>query len=126
MGTQRTVPPTLQHVAPYLVEAPQRDGAHHDLGLEAQAVQETRALERYVRRADAERLARRRCQREDVVGRDDEVLARDAERARAPTHGNHKLGRGDLRALALQLKHTATSTAVSVGDDEEKSWGIGV
>ena len=61
-----------------LIEAAQRDGAHHDRRLEARARDEPRALEGDVGRADDERLAGVALEREDVVGRDAMLLsARD-------------------------------------------------
>mmetsp|Transcript_42496 Transcript_42496/g.109727 ORF Transcript_42496/g.109727 Transcript_42496/m.109727 type:complete len:774 (+) Transcript_42496:79-2400(+) len=52
------------------VKAAQEHGAHHDGGVVAQAGQEAGALQRDVRRADHERLARGFLQPEEVVRRD--------------------------------------------------------
>ena len=54
-------------VGALLVEAAQQDGAHHDGGVEPEAGQEAGALQRHVRRADHQRLARAIRQREQVV-----------------------------------------------------------
>mmetsp|Transcript_17232 Transcript_17232/g.42877 ORF Transcript_17232/g.42877 Transcript_17232/m.42877 type:complete len:582 (+) Transcript_17232:211-1956(+) len=97
----------LRHVVLHLsghllVEAAQRDGAHHDGRVEAHPVDEAGTLECDVRCAHDERLAGRRLEAEDVVGGDAVLLgSRDVGVAGPAARRDDEGVRGDARLLAL-------------------------
>mmetsp|Transcript_38834 Transcript_38834/g.125535 ORF Transcript_38834/g.125535 Transcript_38834/m.125535 type:complete len:549 (-) Transcript_38834:176-1822(-) len=85
-----------------LVEAAQRDRAHHHRRVVPDALDEAGALESDVRGADDERAAGRRLEGEDVVGSDAQLLcAGDVRVARPAARADDDLRRRDLGHLAL-------------------------
>eukprot|EP01136_Pigoraptor_vietnamica_P044224 Opistho-1_new@20696 len=85
-----------------LVEAAQENGARHDGRVVTQRSEEPRALERDVRSADDERLARRVVEREDVVAGDAALLvARNVGVLGTATDGDDNVGGGDRARLAV-------------------------
>mmetsp|Transcript_1098 Transcript_1098/g.3474 ORF Transcript_1098/g.3474 Transcript_1098/m.3474 type:complete len:346 (-) Transcript_1098:111-1148(-) len=90
-----------------LIKPAQRDRAHEHGCAHAEARDEASALERDVARANAQRLARRRGEGEDVVRADRVLLSpRNVRVARPAARGNHKargreLGRRTLLVGAL-------------------------
>mmetsp|Transcript_22776 Transcript_22776/g.51539 ORF Transcript_22776/g.51539 Transcript_22776/m.51539 type:complete len:475 (-) Transcript_22776:166-1590(-) len=87
-----------------LVEAAQRDGAHHYLCLETEAVDEARALQRDVRCTHSERLPRRCAHGEDVIRADAMLFCtRNVEVLGAPADGDDKFVGGDRRLLAFLI-----------------------